>query len=65
MSVQTFTLLVDDPQPVFDWLDAEVETGLVRQRADQTVRGWTFRVAFDEPDAARRFEERWRDKFHP
>ena len=60
-----YSLLVEDPQPVFDWLAGHVQPAVVRQRADDTLRGWSFRVAFNDPEAAKLFESQWSDCFFP
>jgi hypothetical protein len=64
VALHRFTLLVDEPGPVFEWLRTQAGSALVRQRADDTVVGWTVRVALDADDAAARFAERWASDFH-
>jgi hypothetical protein len=54
-------LLVDDPDPVFDWLRANIDDRVVRKMAYETVLGWHIKIALEGQDAIDRFWARWSD----
>lgn len=60
MAVYRVDVLVDDPQPVFDWIEAHVPKRLVlRHVAYCTVRGWFHKVVFKRQDVAESFHRHW------
>jgi hypothetical protein len=61
MSVQLFTLFLDDPKPVLNWLAQHGGTHVVRQQTMQIVGGWAMKVALDDPSLAGRFRSQWAD----
>jgi len=54
-------VLVDDPDPVFDWLLANIADRVVRKMAYKTVLGWHIKLALEGQDAVDRFWARWSD----
>ncbi|MDE4914220.1 hypothetical protein PQI07_26475 [Methylobacterium sp. 092160098-2] len=52
-------LLVDDPRPVFDWLEEHAGAAVARKLARETSIGWHFVVVFGEEPAAVAFRECW------
>ncbi len=61
MSVTLFTLFVDDPKPVLDWLAQHGGGHVVRKQAGPIASGWSMKVALDDPllsDRFRRIEQR-------
>jgi hypothetical protein len=47
MAIFRVDLLVEDPQPVFDWIEKEIGKGfLVRKIAYKTVEGWYMKIVF-------------------
>jgi hypothetical protein len=61
MSVTLFTLFVDDPEPVFEWLALHGGEHVVRKQAVETASGWSMKVALNDPDLSNRFSVRWGD----
>jgi hypothetical protein len=60
MAVFRIDLLVEDPNPVFDWLDENVVPGnLFRKMAYQTVKGWYMKVVFKRREDAESFNSHW------
>ena len=61
MAVFRVDVLVDDPRPVFDWINKHVSKGLVvRAIAYKTVRGWYMKTVFKLQRDAESFHRRWR-----
>jgi hypothetical protein len=54
-------VLVDDPDPVFDWLRANIHDRVVRKMAYETMLDWHIKIVLDGQDAVDRFWARWRD----
>jgi hypothetical protein len=53
-------LLTNDPEPVFQWVEAHVpKAHVVRAAAYKTVRGWYMKNVFNRPDHAEAFHRRW------
>jgi len=52
-------VLVDDPDPVFDWLRTNMHDRVVRKMAYKTVLGWYIKIALEGQDAADRFWVQW------
>lgn len=61
MTVSRVDLVVPDPQPVFDWVEAHARAVLVRQVARETVLGWAVAVVFDDDAAAESLRAAWKD----
>ena len=61
MSVTLFTLFLDDPKPVLDWLAQHGAGHVVRKQAVQMAWGWSMKVALDEPSLSARFRSQWRN----
>jgi hypothetical protein len=61
MSVILFTLFVDDPKPVLDWLTQHGGEHVVRKQAVQIASGWSMKVALDDPTLSGRFRSQWGD----
>jgi hypothetical protein len=59
--VRRCDVLVDDPDPVFDWLRAKLYHRVVRKMAYETVLGRHIKVALQGQYAAGRFWARWSD----
>jgi hypothetical protein len=56
MAIYRVDLLCDDPDPVFDWLEKNVEPGqLVRKIGYETVKGWYLKIVFKRPADAESF----------
>jgi len=55
-------VLVDDPDPVFGWLRANIPDRVVRKMAYETVLGWHIKIAVEGQDAVDRFWARWSDE---
>ena len=53
MAVYRVDLRCDDPQPIFDWLQANVRVGgVVRKIGYQLRNGWYMKIVFkQQPDA--------------
>jgi hypothetical protein len=61
MAVFRIDLLIEDPYPVFDWLEKNIAPGhLVRKWAYQTVKGWYMKVVFKRREDAESFNNHWR-----
>ena len=54
-----FDLLLDDPEPVFAWITARANAGVVRKTAFQTVTGWHMKIVFDDATEATAFGAQW------
>jgi hypothetical protein len=61
MSVTLFTLFVDDPKPVLDWLNQYGGVHVVRKQTVQIASGWSMKVALDDPNLSDRFRSHWSD----
>jgi hypothetical protein len=61
MSVKLFTLLLDDPEPVFDWLRQHGEGHVVRQQAERIGSMWPMNAALDDPRVCDSFRAQWFD----
>ena len=61
MSVTLFTLFVDDPKPVLDWLSQHGGAHVVRKQAVQSASGWTVKVALNDATLSGRFGSQWAD----
>jgi hypothetical protein len=61
MSVTLFTLFVDDPKPVLDWLAQHGGGHVVRKQAGPIASGWSMKVALDDPLLSDRFRSQWCD----
>ena len=60
MAVFRVDVLVDDPYPVFDWINEHVPKGLVvRKMAYKTVKGWYVKTVFKQQSDAESFHCRW------
>ena len=60
MSIYRVELLVEDPEPVFVWLAANVnEDQLVRKMAYHTVKGWFVKTVFKRQADAEAFHRYW------
>lgn len=60
MAVFRVDVLVDDPQPVFHWINEHVPKGLVvRAIAYKTVRGWYMKTVFKLQRDAESFNRQW------
>jgi len=60
MAVFRVDVLVDDPQPVFDWINEHVSQELVVRRvAYKTVNGWYVKTVFKRQSDAESFHRRW------
>ena len=60
MAVFRVDLLIDDPYPVFDWLDEHVAKELVvRRMAYKTIKGWYMKIVFKQQGDAESFHRRW------
>jgi len=60
MAVFRVDVLVDEPQPVFDWIDEHVPKGqVVRRIGYETVKGWYVKVVFKRQSDAESFHRRW------
>ena len=60
MAVFRVDLVVENPDPVFDWLDENIAAGcLVRKMAYQTVKGWYMKVVFKRREDAESFNSYW------
>ena len=56
-----FDVLVDDPDPVFDWLANQAPGHVLRHVAYDTFLGWSVKVVLTDPDTADAFRRRWSD----
>ena len=60
MAVYRVDVQVDDPYPVFDWLEENVTSGgVVRKMAYKTVKGWYLKIVFKNGTDAERFHRHW------
>jgi len=60
MAVFRVDVLVDDPYPVFDWINEHVPKELVVHRmAYKTVKGWHMKTVFKQQSDAESFHRRW------
>lgn len=60
MAVFRVDVLVDDPDPVFTWINEHVPKGLVvRKMAYKTVKGWYVKTVFKQQSDAASFHRRW------
>ena len=60
MAVYRVDLLTGEPDPVFDWLDANIpKPSVVRSIAYKTVEGWYFKCVFKNREHAEAFHRRW------
>jgi hypothetical protein len=60
MAVFRVDVLVNDPRPVFEWINKHVAKGsLVRAIAYKTVRGWYMKSVFKLQGDAESFHRRW------
>ena len=60
MAVVPTLVLVDDPQPVFDWLTEHIaRKQIVRAVARQSSVGWWVKVVFRQEIDAAPFCEHW------
>ena len=55
-------LIVDDPRPVFDWLEEHAASAVSRKLARETSLGWHFAVVFGDEGAAASFRECWSEE---
>lgn len=60
MAVFRVDVLVDNPQPVYDWVNEHVPQGLVlRAMAYKTGKGWYVKTVFKRQSDAESFHRRW------
>lgn len=60
MAVYRVDLLTAEPDPVFDWLGANISESLVvRSVAYRTVRVWYFKCVFKRREDSEAFHRRW------
>jgi hypothetical protein len=60
MAAYRVDLLTGEPDPVFDWVSANVPKPLVvRTVAFETVEGWYFKCVFKRREDAEAFHRRW------
>lgn len=60
MAVFRVDVLVDDPYPVFDWINEHVPKELVvRRMAYKTLKGWYMKIVFKQQSDAESFHRRW------
>ena len=60
MAVYRVDTLADDPQPVFDWIEANVPASeVVRTVAFDTVKGHYFKCVFRRQSDAEAFHRAW------
>ena len=60
MAVYRVDVLVDDPEPIFNWLSENVDDHfLVRKMAYETVKGWYMKVVFKRQLDAESFHRKW------
>jgi hypothetical protein len=60
MAVYRVDVLIEDPEPVFKWIEDNMSRGLVvRKIAYQTVRGWYVKAVFKHQSDAELFHRRW------
>jgi hypothetical protein len=60
MAVYRVDLLCDDPDPVFDWLEEEIDPkSLVRKIGYKTVKGWYMKMVFKRQADAEKFHRRF------
>jgi hypothetical protein len=60
MAIYRVDLLTGEPDPVFDWLGANVpEPYFIRSAAFKTVSGWYFKCVFKRQEDAEAFHHRW------
>ena len=60
MAVYRVDTLADDPQPVFDWIKANVlASEVVRTAAFDTVKGYYFKCIFRRQSDAEAFHRAW------
>ena len=61
MAVYRVDVLTDEPDPVFDWVRANVpDSEVVRTVAFKTIRGHYFKCVFRRQSDAEAFHRRWR-----
>lgn len=60
MAVYRVDLLIEEPWPVFQWIEDNVPKGfVVRKIAYETRKGWYMKVVFKRQSDAELFHERW------
>ena len=60
MAAYRVDLLTHDPDPVFEWLDAQIPPHLMIRRVGyKTVRGWYMKVVFKRQEDAEAFHRQW------
>ena len=60
MAVYRVDFLTGEPDPVFDWVSANVpESSVVRTVAFKTYEGWYFKCVFKRQEDAEAFHRRW------
>jgi hypothetical protein len=63
MTVYRVDLLTNEPDPVFEWLDATIPRPfIIRSVAFKTLKGWHFKCVFKRPEDAEAFHQRWYPK---
>jgi hypothetical protein len=60
MAIYRVDVLVNNPNPVFEWIAANVdESFVVRKMAYETIRGWYVKTVFKRQSDAESFHRRW------
>ena len=60
MAVYRVDLLIDDPKPVFEWIEMEVPKAfMVRAIGYRTYKGWYMKIVFKRPKDAESLHRRW------
>ena len=60
MAVFRVDVLVNDPHPVYDWINEHVpKEFVVRAMAYKTVNGWYVKTVFKRQSDAESFHRRW------
>ena len=60
MAVYRVDVLIEDPEPVFKWIEDNVPNGLVvRKIAYKTDQGWYVKAVFKRQRDAELFHHRW------
>jgi hypothetical protein len=60
MAVYRVDVLIDDPNPVFDWIDEHIQKNLVVRRvAYKSDRGWYVKAVFKRQGDAEPFHRQW------
>ena len=60
MAVYRVDVLIEDPQPVFEWINNTIPKGVVvRKIAYKTPRGWYVKAVFKRQPDAELFHQRW------